>query len=137
MKIIITRISLLIILLTLGCFALACQSEPASTLDEDAIRSYADPATETTLHGLSENDLAKYTQYANPEFIAAITPELLSEAASQIGDQLGEYESKEFVKVSEKDGYISVSYKAKYTKGEVGVRMVFDQDQLIAGQWFE
>ena len=130
-------ISLLVILLTIVYGAIACKSSPSSTPDESAIRAYADSATETTLQGLSENNLAKYTQNANLEFKAAVTQEILDKTATQINSQLGNYISKEFLRVEEQDGYIVVHYKAKYAKGEVGIRMVFDKDHLVAGQWFE
>ena len=127
----------MVILLTILGGAIACKSSPSSTADESAIRVYADPATEMTLQGMSENNLAKYTQYSNTEFKAAVTQEILDEAATQISDQLGAYVSKEFLKTEEQDGYTIVHYKAKYSKGEVGIRMVFDKNHLIAGQWFE
>ncbi len=127
----------MVILLTLLGGVIACKSSPSSTPDESAIRAYADPATETTLQGLSENNLAKYTQYANSEFKAAVTQEILDKTATQINSQLGAYVSKEFLKTEEQDGYTIVHYKAKYSKGEVGIRMVFDKNHLIAGQWFE
>ena len=130
-------ITLLVILLSILGGAVACKSNPSSTIDESAVRAYADPATEMTLQGLSENNLMKYTQYGNPEFRAAVTQEILREAATQIGDQLGAYKSKEFLSIDEQEGYIIVHYKAKYTKDEVGIRMVFDTNHLVAGQWFE
>jgi hypothetical protein len=130
-------ITLSVILLTILGGAVTCQSSSPSTIDESAVRAYADPATETTLQGLSENNLAKYTQYGNPEFKAAVTQEILDEAAAKISGQLGAYESKEFLRIEEQGGYILVHYKAKYEKGEVGIRMVFDQNHLVAGQWFE
>ena len=86
---------------------------------------------------MSENNLAKYTQYGNAEFKAAVTQEILDPVASQINSQLGAYESKEFLRTEEQQGYIIVHYKAKYDKGDVGVRMVFDTDHLVAGQFFE
>ena len=116
---------------------IGCQSSSPSTIDENSVRAYADPATEMTLQGLSENDLAKYIEYGNSEFKSAVTQEILDEAAAQISDQLGAYESKEFLRIEEQGGYILVHYRAKYEKGEVGIRMVFDQDHLVAGQWFE
>jgi hypothetical protein len=116
---------------------ISCQCSSPSNIDESAVRAYADPATETTLQGLSENNLAKYTQYGNPEFKAAVTQEKLDETNAQINDQFGAYESKEFLRIEEQGGYILVHYKATYEKGKVGIRMVFDQDQLVAGQWFE
>ena len=137
MRKIIVVISLSAILLTLVGGAIACKSSPSSTPDESAIRAYADPATETTLQGLSENNLAKYTQYGNSEFKAAVTQEILDKAVIQIDSKLGTYISKEFLRIGEQDGYAIVHYKAKYTKGEVGIRMVFDKDHRVAGQWFE
>ena len=129
--------SLLVILLFLIVGVIACKSSLPSTTDGTAVRAYADPATETTLQGLSENNLLKYTQYGNAEFKAAVTQEILDEAATQMSDQLGAYVSKEFLKTEEQDGYTIVHYKAKYSKGEVGIRMVFDKNYLVAGQWFE
>jgi len=130
-------ISILLILLTIISGAISCKSSPPAIPDESTIRAYADPATETTLQGLSENNLAKYTQNANSEFKVAVTQEMLEAAADQINSQLGSYESKEFLRTEEQDGYTIVHYKAKYAKDEVGVRMVFDKDQLVSGQWFE
>lgn len=116
---------------------ISCKSSPASSLDEGAVRAYADPATETTLQGLSEINLAKYIQYGNSEFKTAVTQEILDTTAAKINSQLGAYQSKEFLRIEEQEGYIIVHYKAKYTKGDVGIRMVFDKDHLVAGQWFE
>lgn len=125
-----------ILLMVIGVAA-ACQSSPSPTLDESTVRLYADPATETTLQGLSESNLAKYTRYVNSEFKSAVTQEILNTTATRINSQLGMYESKEFLRMEEQGGYIIVHYKATYANGDVGVRMVFDEDQLVAGQWFE
>jgi hypothetical protein len=137
MKNILKLISLPVFVLTLLVGVIACESNQSSTLDENTVRAYADPATETTLQGLSENNLAKYTQYGNAVFKAALTQEALDTASAQINSQFGAFKSKEFLSVEEQEGYIIVHYKAKYDKGEVGVRMVFDNDHLVAGQWFE
>jgi len=127
----------LIVILALLGGTIACKSGSSTISEQDAIRAYADPATETTLQGLSENNLAKYTQYGNAEFKAALTPELFETTAAQINSQLGAYQSKEFLRAEEQGGLILVHYKAQYEKSEVGIRMVFDKDHLVAGQWFE
>jgi len=137
MKIILRLISLLVILLIIISGSIACTSSSSPASDESAIRDYADPATETTLQGLSESNLAKYTQNANSEFKAAVTQEILDKTATQIDSQLGNYVSKEFLRMEEQEGYFIVHYKAQYTEGEVGIKMVFDKDHLVAGQWFE
>lgn len=130
-------ISLLAILLILIGSSAACTSGPSSDSEESAIRDYADPATETMLQGLSESNLAKYTQNANSIFKAAVTQEILDTTATQMDSQLGKYTSKEFLSFEKQEGYIIVHYKAKYTKSEVGIRMIFDKDHLVTGQWFE
>jgi hypothetical protein len=127
----------LVVLLAVGGGAIACESKPASSPDENMVRDYADTATETCLQGLSDHDLVKYTEQANAEFKAAVTQEILDAAATQIDNQLGAYQTIEFLRIEEKEGYVIVHYRASYAKGAVGVRMVFDEDQLIAGQWFE
>jgi len=115
--------------------AVACK--PAPALDVEAIRAYADPAAETTLQGLSEDNLAKYTEYGNPQFKAAVDQAKLDQVAAQISAQLGAYVSKEYLSVEQVQGYIVVHYRATYEKGQAGIRMVFDQDHRVAGQFFE
>ncbi|NLE94437.1 MAG: DUF3887 domain-containing protein [Dehalococcoidia bacterium] len=125
------------LLIAAGVCAAGCTSEPSTPVDATAVRAYADTATDTALQGLSEGDLEKYTRHANDGFKAAVTQEILDGTAKQINSQLGAYQSIEFLKAEEQDGYIIVHYRATYEKGKAGIRMVFDNDQLIAGQWFE
>jgi hypothetical protein len=121
-----------------GCSSAATPNPASSTNPEvAAIRAYADPATQTTLQGLSENDLAKYTQNANAQFKGAVTREILDKTATQITNQIGTFESITFIRTENSDGYVIVHYQAKFSKGVAGVRMVFDKDHLVAGQWFE
>lgn len=110
---------------------------PSIAYDEAEIRAYADPATEVILQGLSENDLDKYIQNGNEAFKAAVTQEMLDELSPRLNEQLGSYLSIDFKKITVKGEYIIVHYKANYDRGEVGVRMVFDENHLVAGQWFE
>ncbi len=133
-----------VLLLALAGGAIACtgstsptQTPPTPTLDVSAIRAYADPATDTTLQGLSESNLAKYTQCSDAQFKAALTQDAFDKTVAQVNTQLGAYISKEFKSIEEQGGYTIVHYKVKYAKADVGVRMVFDSDHLVAGQWFE
>lgn len=128
--------SLIFITLILLGGAIACKSG-SSTIDENAVRTYADPATETTLQGISENSLEKYTQNANSQFKGALTQETFNTLVTQINSQLGNYVSKQYLRTEEDQGYIIVHYEATFSKGKVGVRMVFDNNHLVAGQWFE
>lgn len=122
--------------LTIISTSAGCTS-PGTPIDEAAVRTYADPITEETLKGLSNNSLNDYVKHGNAEFKAALTQAVFDKAASQINSSLGSFVSASFLRGEEKDGYTIVHYKAKYSGGEVGVRMIFDKDHLLAGQWFE
>jgi hypothetical protein len=132
----ISSLSLLSILFMIIGGATACVST-GTPVDETAIRAYADPITDATLKGLSANSLSDYVKSGNAAFKAAVTQSVFDKAVSQINGQLGSYVSVSFLRGEEKDGYVIVHYKATYTKGDVGVRMIFDKDHLLAGQWFE
>jgi membrane-bound lytic murein transglycosylase B len=115
-------------------------SSPATTagqLDEAAVRAFADEATQVTLEGLSEHDLAKFTSRADAAFKAALTETTFESGAATIEQQLGTFQKATYQSWEMSGGYIAVHYKVTYTKGTVGVRMVFDSDHLVAGQWFE
>jgi hypothetical protein len=101
------------------------------------MRAYADPETETTLLGLSADNAAEYTKYFNEATKAAATKDLIDKTAAQMNTRYGPYVSKEFLRAEMVDGYIVVHYRAKYRILDIGVRMVFDKDHKIAGQWFE
>ena len=137
MKKTIYSVLLLVIVPVIVLGIISCKSNSSSTDVEDSVRDYADPATETTLEGLGENNLEKYIQYGNAEFKAAVTQQILDATAAQISSELGSYVSKEFLSTEEQEGYTIVHYKATFTKGDVGIRMVFDKDHKVAGQWFE
>jgi hypothetical protein len=132
---------------TLFCFvfviiigALGCSSTskiPTSGNETTALRSWADPATQTTLEGLSEDNLAKYTQFADTQFKTAVAQDMLDRISSQIDSQLGSFKSITFLSTETQDVYIIVHYQAEYSKGQAKVRMVFDQNHQVAGQFFE
>jgi hypothetical protein len=98
---------------------------------------YARAATETTVQGLSERDLEKYTRNGTPGFKTAVTQAILDATAIPLNEQYGDYESVEYLYTEQQNEYTIVHYRVKYARGELGVRMVFDRDHLVAGQWFE
>jgi hypothetical protein len=116
---------------------ISCNSKSSLSLDENTVREYADPATENTLQGLSENDLEKYVQYGNAAFKKGLTQQSIDTTSAQMNSQFGGFRSIEFLSLEEQNGYIFVHYKAIYDIGEIGVKMVFDKDHRIASLWFE
>ena len=128
-----------VVLLALFVAGLAgCGQSTSTTMTSQTPEpEYARAITETTLQGLSERDLEKYTRYGNAGFKAAVTQEILDATAVPLNAQYGAYGSLEYRYTEQQDEYTIVHYRVKYSKGELGVRMVFDRDHLVAGQWFE
>ena len=106
-----------------------------ATSDESAIRAYADAETETTLQGFNENNRAKYIQYWNPDFQAAVTQQVFDAVVAQINGKYGAYISKEFQSTDFQQGYTIVYYKTKYAKADITIKMVFDSNHQIAGHF--
>ena len=106
-----------------------------TTSDDSAIRAYADSATETALQGLNENNRAKYIQYGNPDFQAAVTQQVFDSVVAQINGKYGAYISKEFQSTDFQQGYTIVYYKTKYAKADITIKMVFDSNHQIAGHF--
>ena len=135
-KTLIVLTSIIAVILLLGLLT-GCGGDEETPEEPAGEPEYARAATEITLQGLSEKDLEKYTRYGNTDFKGAVTQEILDNAAGLIESQYGAYESIEFLSVEKLEGYTHVHYRATYEKGKIGVRMVFDADNLVAGQWFE
>ena len=132
--------------LTLAVIVAGCSSKtsgvtsPSITTEGPtfaAIKAYADPATVTTMQGLSEDSLAKYVQNGDAQFKAAVTQAVFDPIAAQVASQLGKFISIQFLSTENQSGYVVVHYTVKFEKADVKVRMVFGADHLVAGQFFE
>ena len=130
-------IALVILPLAMSLGAVSCSAAPAATTPAEDTRSYADPAADALMQAISSNDMAKYVQYGNPQFKAAVTQAIFDQLATQMESQLGKFVSNEFLSTDKQDQYVIVHYRAKFEKGTLGLRMVFDQDKKVAGQFFE
>ena len=115
----------------------SCSAKPAGTTEASAVRSYGDPAAKAMMQAITDRDLAKYAQYGNAQFKAAVTQAVFDQLAAQMAAQFGKFVSNEFLSTENQDQYIIVHYKAQFEKGQLGLRMVFDQDHKVAGQFFE
>ncbi len=146
------KVSILFFILTILCLIVAGCGSPTKTSTTSQTTTstqstvsttglpeppYASAVTDTTLKGLSDDNLAEYTRYGDAQFKAAVTQQMLDTVSAQLKSQYGTYESKVWLSTEVQGGYTIVHYRAKYTKGELGVRMVFDADHLVAGQFFE
>lgn len=98
---------------------------------DTAILLYANPETETTLQGLSQDNLTKYIQYGDSAFKASLTQAALDATTNTIASEYGTYVSKEFQSSDQQQGYTLVYYTAIFTKGNFTVQMVFDAKHQV------
>ncbi len=133
-------VSILAIAAALGVSACSSGQSPATTTQSaeiKAIRAYADPAAETMMRSFQNSSLAEYVQKGDAQFKAAVSQAVFDQLATPMRGQYGNFVSLEFLSTENQQGYLIVHYKAKFQKGQLGLRMVFDADHLVAGQFFE
>jgi hypothetical protein len=100
----ILNLTLVAVLLALAAVVVSsCSATPTTNPEVAAIRAYADPATQTTLQGLSEDNLAKYTQYADAQFLLFTHDELWVEILKR-DLPTGKWVFKELTKWTKDDG---------------------------------
>lgn len=103
---------------------------------------YADTITEGILQAINENDYAGYTKHFDEVMKNAVPESLFRQTRTAIKEQIGDYISKTFWKVTTQDGYTIVVYKAKFSQEpkDVTVRVVFQEisgEIYVAGLWFD
>ncbi len=128
------------IVAALGISACSSGQSPSTTAESaeiKAIRAYADPAAETMMRSFQDSSLAEYIQKGDAQFRAAVTQAVFDQVATSMRGQYSNFVSLEFLSTENQQGYLIVHYKAKFQKGQLGLRMVFDADHLVAGQFFE
>jgi hypothetical protein len=124
----------------LGIAAAGCGSPtktPSTTTSALPEPDYARTPAETMMKAIIADNLEEYVKYGDAQFKAAVTQEILDTVAGPMKTKYGDFESLTYLSTETQDSYVIVHYKAKFAKGEIGLRMVFDQDHLVAGQFFE
>ena len=121
----------MVVILTTA-FACAAKPEPA----------YADQIAENILQAMNENDYAKYSEYFDESMKMALPQATFQSSNSLMRAAIGDYVSKTFWKVEEKDDYTVVVYKVKFTEEpqDVIVRVIFYEIEgktYVAGLWFD
>ncbi|MBN1188979.1 MAG: DUF3887 domain-containing protein [Dehalococcoidales bacterium] len=106
-------------------------------LTEAEVRAFADPVATSMMEALTEGNYDKYIADANAGFKAALTAEAFATASTQMKSQVGEFVSVTYKGWEIVEGYIRVHYDAEFTITPVPLLMVFDQDHLVAGQFFQ
>ena len=129
------RIAAGILLISVTLMAmLSCAQKPEP--------EYASPIAEGILLAMNENDYAKYSEHFDQAMKTALPESGFQQANMAIKDKIGDYISKQFLKVVEEGLYTSVYYKAKFTlePEDVIVKVVFQEIEgkvYVSGLWFD
>jgi hypothetical protein len=136
-----TTIFFLLVLLA-GMLLSACGSSNRQIKDDEltTVTSYSAPAAEHILTGMANLDYATFSADFSDQLKAGITAEKFEALAKDLNGKLGAYVSHEVSRAEETEGgYISVSYKTRFEKGSVIMRLVHEaaDPHLISGLWFQ
>lgn len=84
-------------------------------LNEGEVRAYSDNIIENILTSANKDDYASYSKDFGSKMKEAVNENNFKQQNKTIKDKIGNYETKEFVKLQSKGEYIIVIYKAKYS----------------------
>lgn len=115
-------------------------SEKQPSVDE--AKKFADPITENILQAMNDDNYSRFSQDFDEQMKAALNETQYKNTIPAIKAKIGKYLSKEFVSVENKDGYLVVIYKARFSQetGDVIVRSVFSDrngKKYISGFWLD
>ncbi len=130
-------LSFLVVLLLTSCNA----PPPAVVLtgsEREAVLAYADPMTDNLLQGMNDGDYATFARDFDAAMAKAIPATSFDAFMASTASKLGQYESRTVSTVESVDNFTRVIYQARFANDDpVTVRVVFNQDHLISGLWFD
>lgn len=132
-----------IVVVALGM--VGCSSKPGgttttvspTTTNPGGALAQATLAADTMMRSFQDKSLAEYVKYGDAQFKAAVTQAIFDQLATQMQNQYGNFISNTFLSSDNAQGYNIFHFKAVFQKGDVGLRIVLDSDNLVAGQFFE
>jgi len=85
-----------------------------------------------------EGEPAAMPNDPSPEMKAAMGRQAFDDLRVLLDDKVGAYVSREVSSVGQTGGFVNVIYDARFENEEhVTMRLVFDQNNLISGLWFD
>jgi hypothetical protein len=120
----------------------ACGSSNRQIKDNEltAVLTYSAPAAEHIITGISNLDYESFSADFADVMKDALTVDKFETLAKDLNSKLGAYVSHEVSRAEETEGgFISVSYRTKFEKGSVTMRLVHDaaDPHLVSGLWFQ
>lgn len=111
-------------------------------VDVEQMRKYADPITENILLAMNEDNYTKYSEHFDQTMRNALPRAVFNETNAVINSKIGDYVSKEFWKVENKNQYTIVYYKARFIEEpkDVIVKVVFQEIKgqiKVSGLWLD
>lgn len=110
----IKRISLILMLIMLVSLFSACGQKPAK-VDSNEVKKYSEPILENILSAANKDDYASYSKDFSDKMKEQLTESNFKQTNKLIKNKIGDYQSKEFVKVQVSGEYVVAIYSAKYS----------------------
>ncbi|RZN39259.1 MAG: DUF3887 domain-containing protein [Methanosarcinales archaeon] len=135
-------VSGLMVVVTIAAVVMLAGCVEENPVYSDQVRAYADPITENILSGMNENNYSRYAGHFDQTMKTAMNEAVFNETNMLVRSKIGDYVSKEFLKVESKNQYTVVHYNARFTDEpeDVTVRVVFQEvmgEMKVSGLWLD
>jgi hypothetical protein len=134
-------LKLVVLTLVCGLILTACGGGAAQIKGDEltAVTAFSAPMAENIVNGMKNADHETFVSDMDETMQAAFTPDKFDDMLKDLNSKLGACESYEFSRAEKVDGgYIAVSYRTKFEKATVTMRVVHHEDEphLVSGLWF-
>jgi len=106
----------------------------------DSILVFAEPAADSIVNGLNDNDYSAFSQYFDEQMKVSLSEKVFAQTRERITGKIGRYRSRDVSRVIRKDQFIIVYYNAVFeNESDVEVKVVFQkygEKNLVSGLWF-
>jgi hypothetical protein len=130
----------LILLITLTGCNLAPQSTTLEGQERDDALAYAEPIADNIFAGMVAGDYATFAKDFDPTMAKALDDKAFVDFKNRFDSLIGNYQSREVVKVERLQNIVIVTYKAKFeNEDDVSVRLNLRDGTppQVAGLWFD
>jgi len=129
------KLALFMVIFLVFILSIACSSEP-EPVGPPLEGEVTDLAVEF-IGNLVEEDFSRAAAFFNAEMKKAMSESKLKQTwqtlLSQQGDYVGELEQR----VEQSGDYSAVNVITEFATGPINIRVVFDNDNRVAGLWFQ
>jgi len=119
------------------------KASPVEGQEREQVLAAAEPVADTLFNGMNDGDYAVFSHDFDPTMKKALDEKAFTEMAQSFSQKIGQYQSRQVMKVEQIENLYSITYQARFEKEDpVSVRLTLRQEtptspMQVAGLWFD